>query len=42
VTAFAKGSLKNTEDLVGAGRFERPTPCAQGGFWPRAKMPYFQ
>jgi predicted DNA-binding antitoxin AbrB/MazE fold protein len=30
VTAFAKGSLKNTEDLVGAGRFERPTTCAQG------------
>src|ERR1017187_8557302 len=28
--------------LVGAGRFERPTPCAQGGFRPRAEKPYFQ
>src|ERR1039457_5633955 len=28
--------------LVGAGRFERPTPCAQGGFRPIPKMPCFQ
>jgi len=34
--------FKSTSGLVGAGRFERPTPCAQGGFRPRAKVPYFQ
>jgi hypothetical protein len=28
--------------LVGAGRFERPTPCAQGGFGPLPKVAYFQ
>src|ERR1017187_597482 len=28
--------------MVGAGRFERPTPCAQGSFRPQSKMPYFQ
>src|ERR1017187_8213902 len=28
--------------MVGAGRFERPTPCAQGSFWPSSKMPYSQ
>jgi hypothetical protein len=28
--------------LVGAGRFERPTPCAQDGFQRFAKCPYFQ
>jgi hypothetical protein len=28
--------------LVGAGRFERPTPCAHGGFRPQAEVPYFQ
>jgi hypothetical protein len=28
--------------LVGAGRFERPTPCAQGSFRPSLKMPCFQ
>ena len=28
--------------LVGAGRFERPTPCAQGGLSEAAKMAYFQ
>ena len=28
--------------LVGAGRFERPTPCAQGGFRPSAEIPCFQ
>jgi len=27
--------------LVGAGRFECPTPCAQGGFRPLAKTLYF-
>jgi hypothetical protein len=26
----------------GAGRFERPTPCAQGSFRPNAKNAYFQ
>jgi hypothetical protein len=30
------------EDLVGAGRFERPTPCAQGSFRPPSKTPCFQ
>jgi hypothetical protein len=39
--AFARASLKK-KDLVGARGFEPPTPCAQGGFRPRAKMPYFQ
>jgi hypothetical protein len=34
--------LLSTEGLVGAGRFERPTPCAQGGFRPRAEIPCFQ
>src|ERR1017187_8318432 len=29
-------------NMVGAGRFERPTPCAQGGFRPLSEMPYFQ
>jgi len=28
--------------LVGAGRFERPTPCAQGSFRSIDKVPYFQ
>ncbi len=28
--------------LVGAGRFERPTPCAQGSLRHAAEMPYFQ
>jgi hypothetical protein len=28
--------------LVGAGRFERPTPCAQGGFRQRREMLCFQ
>jgi hypothetical protein len=28
--------------LVGAGRFERPTPCAQDGRSDFAKIPYFQ
>ena len=28
--------------LVGAGRFELPTPCAQGGFWAPSKVPCFQ
>src|ERR1035441_3157854 len=28
--------------MVGAGRFERPTPCAQGSFRPPKKMPYSQ
>lgn len=28
--------------LVGAGRFELPTPCAQGSFRPQPKMYYFQ
>jgi hypothetical protein len=28
--------------LVGAGRFERPTPCAQGGCCDFEKNPYFQ
>jgi len=27
--------------LVGAGRFERPTPCAQGRFWARSQILYF-
>jgi hypothetical protein len=26
--------------LVGAGRFERPTPCAQGGNRDFAEIPY--
>ena len=34
--------LKSAGGLVGAGRFERPTPCAQGGFGLRAEMPCFQ
>jgi hypothetical protein len=28
--------------LVGAGRFEGPTPCAQGGLRCASKMPCFQ
>src|ERR1035438_485993 len=28
--------------MVGAGRFERPTPCAQGSFRSPKKMPYSQ
>src|ERR1039457_2710616 len=28
--------------MVGAGRFERPPPCAQGSFRPPKKMPYSQ
>ncbi len=28
--------------LIGAGRFELPTPCAQGSFRPPPKMPYLQ
>jgi hypothetical protein len=28
--------------LVGAGRFERPTPCAQVGFQRFAKCPIFK
>ena len=28
--------------LVGAGRFERPTPCAQGGMRDDSKMACFQ
>src|ERR1019366_2073490 len=28
--------------LVGAGRFERPTPCAQGGWKGAAKVACFQ
>jgi hypothetical protein len=28
--------------LVGAGRFERPTPCAQGGFRPSSRAPCLQ
>jgi len=36
---IGRNSLKT---LVGAGRFERPTPCAQGSFRPQPKMPYFQ
>jgi hypothetical protein len=28
--------------LVGAGRFERPTPCAQVGFLRFAKCPIFK
>ena len=28
--------------LVGAGRFERPTPCAQGRFRQTSKTAYFQ
>jgi hypothetical protein len=28
--------------LVGAGRFERPTPCAQDGFWPAPETACFQ
>jgi len=28
--------------LVGAGRFERPTPCAQGGLRPISEGAYFQ
>jgi hypothetical protein len=28
--------------LVGAGRFERPTPCAQGGYGDFEKIPCFQ
>jgi hypothetical protein len=28
--------------LVGAGRFERPTPCAQVGFRRGLKVGYFQ
>jgi hypothetical protein len=27
--------------MVGAGRFERPTPCAQGRFRPRVEIDYF-
>src|SRR5262249_54486410 len=30
------------QSAFGAGRFERPTPCAQGGFRPLSEMPYFQ
>ena len=28
--------------LVGAGRFELPTPCAQGSLRPRDEVLYFQ
>ena len=28
--------------MVGAGRFERPTPCAQGSFRDRLETVYFQ
>ena len=28
--------------MVGAGRFERPTPCAQGGWKEAAKAACFQ
>jgi hypothetical protein len=30
------------KDLVGAGRFERPPPCAQGGAKSHAEFAYFQ
>ena len=29
------------QDLVGAGRFERPTPCAQGRFRPVLETAHF-
>ena len=35
-------SFRISKDLVGAGRFERPTPCAQGGIWSPPKMPTFK
>ena len=34
--------LSLLESMVGAGRFELPTPCAQVGLRPILKMPYFQ
>jgi hypothetical protein len=36
------GPLESPGGLVGAGRFERPPPCAQGGFRPVDEVPYFQ
>jgi hypothetical protein len=36
------GQSLKTQGLVGAGRFERPTPCAQGGFRQPSKTAYFQ
>jgi len=34
--------LESAGGLVGAGRFERPTPCAQGSFRHIPKTPCFQ
>jgi hypothetical protein len=43
ISGVLTGLLEALRDhLVGAARFELPTPCAQGGFRPRAEMPYFQ
>jgi hypothetical protein len=28
--------------VVGAGTFELPTPCAQGGLWNSPNVPFFQ
>ena len=37
-----RNNLTHLESMVGAGRFERPTPCAQGSFRHSWKVPYFQ
>ena len=34
--------VRTMKNLVGAGRFERPTPCAQGGLRPSRETAYFQ
>jgi hypothetical protein len=38
----AQANVANKLGLVGAGRFERPTPCAQGSFRYPAEMVCFQ
>jgi hypothetical protein len=38
----SRNSFEINSGLVGAGRFERPTPCAQGGLRPAEKVVYFQ
>jgi hypothetical protein len=40
--ARTNNSFGINNDVVGAGRFERPTPCAQGGYKRFAKVPHFQ
>src|SRR5258706_9245118 len=39
---FDPNRTLKTKELVGAGRFERPTPCAQDGFRHRLEAVCFQ